>query len=354
MTTKHSDAPDGIEEKSPLWHRNKFSDFTAKKQGVSEPSPHLAMVGHLAKGCTQLEKAWRIGCYAIPYSLPVGQMMWSEFPVDKALRSPKKVTDWVERNWQGILKGTRRERRCVRSVKKYNECVSSYIAFLQEGFPFLQQVRPDDYEPRDYYEIVWNQVQTVKFFGRYIGIRVVEGLRRFCDMPAELPDIRSMGAWSPRKCLVYMYPDKQEVLLTENAKSNRETEDIAFKLSQEVRRKVPSASQYVIAAMLCEYRDAFEDRRQYVGWTIDQEPELFRKSAQYFGNSLDGNLFWKTRKAIFPHETLGELNGWEGTRWELTNILRDYGYVWNDIEYDYMGTIALGGDFSDPIVRNNG
>lgn len=350
MSKTHAELPDGIEEQSPQWHLKMFTEFTQCKQEVNEPSPHLAMVGHMSKAEDILERVWRIGCYAIPYSLPVGMMTWQTFTAEQAIRNPKKVAAWVENNWQGILKGTRRERRCVRTSKKYNECILSYIRWMDEDFPALQEVNPKDYAPEDYYDLVWDSVQRVKFFGRYIGIRVVEGLRRFANIPAQLHDIRSMGAWSPRKCLVYLYPQDSEILLNENTANNRKTENIAWELYKKVLKKFPNASQYVHAAMLCEYRDAFEDRRQYVGWTIDQEPLLFQKSAEYFGKSLDSDLFWGTRAEIFPFDALGEYNGWEGTRWDITNVLRDYGYVWTDIKYDYVATQKTG-DFAHPVER---
>lgn len=347
MTTKHSELPDGIEEKDADWHFEKFVEFTAEKQRVSEPSPHLSMVGKMSEGLPVIEKVWRIGCYAIPYSLPVGQAMWQRFTAEEAMYYPETVTAWIEKNWQGILKGTRRERRCVRTSRKYNICTMDYINFMKEDFPKLQEIDPETLSNQEYYEKIWKKVQNVKYFGRYIGIRVVEGLRRYCGMPAELPDIRSMGAWSPRKCLVYLYPEQHEILLNESAENNKITEEIAWELSNKVKQVLPKTTHYIVAAMLCEYRDAFEDRRQYPGWTIDQEPLLHKKSKEFFGDRLDSNEFWKTRETIFPRETLGEHNGWEGTRWDITNILRDYGYVWSDIKYEYRKT----DDFANPSRR---
>lgn len=350
MTTKHAELPDGITERNPDWHFRKFTEFTQRKMEVNEPSPHLAMVGHMSKDESVIERVWRIGCYAIPYSLPVGMMTWQTFTAEQAMRNPKKVLNWIDKNWNGILKGTRRERRCVRSVVKYKECVASYINWMQDDFPALTFLVPSHVTPEDYYDMVWDSVQKVKFFGRYIGIRVVEGLRRFADLPAQLYDIRSMGAWSPRKCLVYLFPKQHKELLTENAVNNRKTDELAWSLAEQVQEALPGMSHYVYAAMLCEYRDAFEDRRQYAGWTIDQEPLLFQKSYEYFGDSLDSTLFWNTRADIFPTETLGEFQGWEGTRWDITNVLRDYGYVWSDLLYDYVAT-RDGGSFEHPVER---
>lgn len=345
----HEQLPDGLGERSPEWHLEHFIEFTRCKLSVREPSPHLTMVGHMAREQELQERVWRLGCYAIPYSLPVGQTMWSAFNAEAALGNPQKVQDWVTQNWTAVLKGTRRERRCVRSVAKYNDCLQSYIEFVRTGFPRLQKLDPAS---PDYYEHVWDEVNRVRYFGRYISIRVIEGLRRFCNIPAELPDIRALGAWSPRRCLVYLAPDRAEDLLTDSKECNARTEEIARHYAEVVRQAVPGCTYYIYAAMLCEYRDAFEDRRQYVGWTIDQEPLLHEKSKVHFGSLLDSALFWKTRSELFPHEALCERSGnsrWNGTRWDLTPILRDHGYVWSDLKYDYQRTT----DFSNPVSRRS-
>jgi hypothetical protein len=105
--------------------------------------------------------------------------------------------------------------------------------------------------------------------------------------------------------------------------------------------------------MLCEYKGAYENRHQYVGWTIDQEPLLYEKVIKYFGKQSEdiSKKLWSARESLHPKEVLGEIQGWGGTRWDLARVLRDYGYVWSDLKYDYWETLKSK-DWSKPIKRN--
>ncbi len=352
---EHHTLPDGISEHPAEWHWEKFVDFTRKKLQVSEPSPHLQMVGHVAKSdnCSELETVWRIGCYAIPYAFAVGAACWSKFSAEAVLQDFAPMEAWVRKNWPGILAGTRRERRCVRSVENYVTCLRSYVDFLRNGYQRIREL-PRDKSRTAYYDAVWEEVTAVQFFGRYISIRVVEGLRRFVGIPAELYDIRAMGAWSPRKCLVYLDPANADTYLTDTRDASERTNELASEMARRIAAEVPGCTFYIFAAMLCEYRDAFEDRRQYVGWTIDQEPLLLKKTAPLLANSDFSEAdFWKARASLFPAPVLGEhQDRWCGTRWDLTPLLRDHGYVWSDLLYDYNMTLSQN-CWANPVPRND-
>lgn len=349
MSTETVSPPEALDEHSPQWHIKKFIQFTKYKGLVGEPSPHLAMVGHMAKGKDRITTAWMIGCYAASYCLPTAQIMWSNWSHDEVLRKPKKFRSWLEKDWKGIV--TRQERRCVRTPDKMFRCVHGYATWLEakkEGFSSI--IDHNNLDPHEYYDMVWDRVCSVPFIGRYIGIRLVEGLRRFCAIPAYLYDVRSMGGWSPKKALVYMYPDKQKWLLSDTPKANRIADKIAGRLLVTTQEKLPNVNYYVLAAMLCEYREYFERRHQYPAWTIDQEPLLYDKVRAYWGKDLDTKLFWSTRKALFPSKALGESNdGWYGTRWDCASTLRDYGYIWSDLKYDFKSTLKRQA-FAKPVV----
>jgi hypothetical protein len=138
-------------------------------------------------------------------------------------------------------------------------------------------------------------------------------------------------------------------LLTNTSEANKVADELAADLLVRVKNKLSGVNYYVLAAMLCEYREYFERRHQYPGWTIDQEPLLYDKVRKYWANDLDTKLFWSTRKALFPHKALGEIKGdWYGTRWPVTKTLRDFGYVWSDLRYDYGSTLN-NDDFSNPV-----
>lgn len=341
--------PDGLDERSPEWHFDKFVELAEAKMAVREPLPHLAMFGHMCRGVSVQETAWRLGCYLVPYSLPAGYVTWSAISYTTARDYPDHVVQWVYNNWPSVLRGMRKERRCVYSPKKYSECLLSYADFVANRLPRLvEEVDPNSFSsPAEYYDHVWAELSNVKYFGRYVMIRAVEGLRRFCGVPAELSDLRAMGAWSPRRCLVYLRPDEADALLTDSKECNARTNDIANEVVAQVREHIPKLPFYIFANTLCEYRSYFEDRHQYAGWTIDQEAALVAKVAEVWAGQLDQELFASVRREVFPDVVLGELNGWSGTRWPITTTLRDHGYIWTDFRHDYTKTT----DFANPAKR---
>jgi hypothetical protein len=200
---------------------------------------------------------------------------------------------------------------------------------------------------RENYDRVWESVSGIKFFGRYINIRFVEGLRRYCGVPAMLYDIRSVGGWSPKRALAYLYPERAAALLQEGAEGDRLTDRLAYELLAQVCKELPAVNEYVLAAMLCEFKSAFENRKQFVGHTIDQEPDLYDKVQRYWGDAVDRDLLWRARAALFPPEVLGEVSGWQGYRHSLARVLRDHGYVWSDLLHDYAATT----DYANPVLR---
>lgn len=345
MVDKHSQPPADLHKHPPEWHFDKFVEFTKFKQQIGEPSPHLAIVGHFIKDMDdEWDQLWLLGLYAATYCLPSAQVIWEQYPFQEVAEGdPGELRLWIENNWKGIV--TRTERRCVRSPEKMAQCLNSYAAWVQDDYPKLPTKGKFS---RENYDLVWESVSKIKYFGRYINIRFVEGLRRYFDVPARLYDIRSIGGWSPKRALCYLYQKYTPKLLLDNAEGNELTDELAMDLLRRVQKRLPKVDEYVLAAMLCEYKAAFENYKQYPGWTIDQEPLLYDKVYDYWGQDTDRSALWKARKALFPKEVLGELNGWNGTRWELTETLRDYGYNWSDLVYDYSKTK----DVAHPVRRH--
>lgn len=328
------------------WHLDKFIEFTRLKGEVGEPSPHLAIVGYLVKDKDLMEKGWAIGCYGATYCLPSAQMIWENWSHTDAVTNPDGLTDWVHEHWDGII--TRTERRCVRTPEKMARCLTSYAMWLSKDFRALTTLPATS--PEAYYNAVWDSVCSVYAIGRYIAIRMIEGYRRYCGIPAELYDVRSLGGWSPRITLSWLYPGEADLILTESKEGEKAADTAARALLVEVQRTLPQVNFYILAAMLCEYRVAIEKGKQYPGWTLDQEPLLYDKARAYWGDRLVSAGLWEARAAIFPHEVLGEFGNWNGTRWDCARVLRDHGYNWTDLLYDYQETLKIG-DWANPVRR---
>ena len=351
--SKTTSLPGGFTERSAKWHKRKFILFTKRKLEIGEPSPHLTIVGHMSKDVSIRKRLWLLGCYAATYCLPSAQVIWELSP--KSIESGWAGCpdlDWFKKHWKGII--TRTERRCVRTPEKMWECLMSYREWMYHEYPRLLKIgkKPGMANTPKFYDIVWESVSAIRYFGRYINIRLIEGLRRYCDIPASLYDIRSIGGWSPKKCLAYLYPQHAKVLLIDNKEGNALTNKLAYELLAEVQKTVPKCNEYIIAALLCEYKGAFEKRHQYTGWTIDQEIPLYDKAIAYWKDKVNTKPLWEAREALFPQEVLGEKNKWHGTRWELAKALRDHGYIWSDLLHDYEATLKTR-NFAKPVLRDD-
>ena len=333
------------------WHWRMFADFCKLKADVNEPSPHMQMLGLLTPGFEPAERVWFTGLYAATYNIPSAMVMYQELPWSAVSADPTVIYSWLQTNWSGIT--TRTERRTVRSPQKINECLLSYIKWAKEDFPQYLALA----NTPENYDFVWQDTDAkLRYMGRYIIIRLLEGLHRFSGLQPILYDIRSIGGWSPKRALGLLFPQHLGVLLSPDTKENILFVDgLAYKAMDRFADEfhVPM-TPYVFAAMLCEYRVAYEKRHQYPGWTIDQEPAYMEKISPYWlehRGELWVNGIWEqftdVRKALFSEHCLGELNGWSGTRVEPRYTLRDYEYNWSDRLYVYAETT----DFSIPVVR---
>ena len=345
MGSKLHDLPDGFGLQSSDWHFEKLVEFTKLKMQIGEPSPHLTIIGWMCKDLNLQERIWLMGCYGATYCLPSAQAIFSYWSMSDIVEDSQELYTWLQENWPGIV--TRTERRSVRTVQKMHRCLVSYADWGLNRFSELYEI--DVQTNQEYYDAAFEKLTDVYSFGRYISIRVMEGFRRYCGIErAELYDARSVGGWSPKVCMMYLYPEYVEMLRRDDSEANAFMDDLFYKLLDRIQEILPNATSYIVAAMLCEYRVMYEKRKQYTGWTIDQEPLLYDKAFVHWGDELDKDMLWQARREIFPIEVLGELNGWNGTRWNLTNTLRDYGYNWSDMLYDYTKTT----DIANPVKRS--
>ena len=333
--SKMTKPPGGLDERTPDWHFNKFVTFTKRKIEINEPSPHLRMVGYMTEKYSMNDRLWLLGTYAATYNVPTGQVIWENWTHTDVLEKPRTLEKWLTKNWKGII--TRTERRCVRSPAKMAECLISCAYWIENKFRELPTLAAGN--TNEYYDRVYESVTGIKYFGRYISIRFVEGLRRFCGIPAYLYDVRSVGGWSPKRCMMYFHPERIGVLKTDDAKGNALMDSLTEELLVRVKETLPEVDSYVLAAMLCEYKGAFENRHQFVGHTIDQKFALYDKTMAYWGENWSHDKIWEARKAIHPWQVLGEYeNRWHAYRQDLARVLRDFGYIWSDLRYDYIAT----------------
>lgn len=326
------------------WHQQKIAEFTLYKSWVGEPSPHMTVAGWMSRDVDTMELIWRAGCYAAPYSILTSEAIWREWPWERVRDDPAGLEDWVRLNWLGFH--IRTERRMVRTAVAMTRCLLSYRAWMLDELPGLPTPNSHHWSPKRIYAAWWDSIlgshktgqPGVHNFGRYITIRLLEFFNRYLPEmrgALELTDVRAIdpSAHSPIRCLAMLYQDHAYPLLT---LVPGVADVLAERLLVDVQKVAPATNHYVLAAMLCEYRVAYERHHQYPGRTIDQELHYQQGSAAAFWNIRGFKTdIWEARRQLFPVEALGEINGWKGIRKEPEQWLSTRGQNWSDLLYTY-------------------
>ena len=315
-----------------------FAEFCRLKMAVNGPDVHMKCAGAATAGLPDDERRWRLAIYNCFSSVATAAVIWSRWPRARIFEtSDVDLAAWLRAHWKGIP--IRNTRRPVRAPHKLARCLKSVAAY------------DVDVAALDY-EAAWKSLDTVYSWGRYVRIKYLETLRRFGGSAyAHLaaPDIRARDAWSPRRALAWLYPTYAATL---DVKTNdRAALNVVSALVGETRAAVMElvgcdVSHYELEALLCNYRQSLTGKL-YVGRTIDSELEYHRKVAAFWDEPYTDTDIFAARRATFPVETLGEVQGWDGPRPPLFFLLTEHGYIWSDLVYDYRATT----DFAHPVRR---
>lgn len=321
-----------------------FGEFCRLKTQVNGPDVHMrtALAALQDMQLSPREALWWLGAYTTFCSVPPGVSVWARWrDPAQVLSGSERFYSWIDEHWAGLP--IRTQRRPVRSRRKLVTCISGMAEWCEFDGPRLGEMN---------YEEAWSSVdQSVKYYGRYAIIKLLEAFRRAGYSQLEAPNIRPAGAWSPRKMLAYLYPERAEALRSKSdsrqtlAEVNAVARDALGLLESELGR---SSSFYELEVLLCNARQSIYSGTLYVGRTIDSELDYWRKSSEHFGDPTLGAFdFFDVRRRTFPVECLGEVQGWPGVRKELKTYR---GYVWSDLLFDWHKTLASG-NFEHPVRR---
>jgi len=325
-------------EHSAEQHWEWFAEFMEYEIAAGGPDPHLKTSGYLVENEELPERIWMGGCYINPYNSPTAEALWNLWSSQDALDlGADGMTEVLVSNWKGIA--TRRERKSVRIPRNFAVFMYDY-ANWSEGL-IMSRYYDESYKtPEERYNELWDDSQkSVKYLGRYTCFKLLEFYRAFCDMPIRLPDIRPRGGWSPRSMLSILYPDWKDVLLGDDSNDNLANVNAISEDALDVLADAGlDVDMFVLQVILCDYKQCYFSRRQFPGRSQDSELMYHSKIAEYWDYDSD---FFGVRSRKFPHQVLGELNGWDSVRKELGAVLRDHGYMWSDLLYNYMATTDL-------------
>jgi hypothetical protein len=185
------------------------------------------------------------------------------------------------------------------------------------------------------FEELWKSFDEIKYVGRYAGMRITEALARADIVPdGWVKDIRAAeGGWSPRLMLSYFQPQHDEVLnAPPSKKTTSRVEYIASDIWHTTMDKIGPISMYNFESSVCNFKQGLEARR-YPGHALDNDLEAINLINKSF--CINSSRLFQLRSEIHPHTCLGEIQGWQGYREELSTTMKDHGFWWDDTLYDY-------------------
>lgn len=339
-----STRPPHVAEGDPLrqtWQH--FADFCRWEMAVGGPDPHMAVMGHLCQDELRLDKLWTGGLYIGFYNVPTALAVRAELSLADAADRPEELAAWVDEHWQGFA--FRRERRPIRTPAKLTRYLHEYALWAREAQYEKWWSVSQGGTPFSRYETAWRSCQQVSGLGRYVALKLLEFLRRYVGAPIHLPDLRPKGGWSPREGLALLYPEDADRLTGGDEPRNLWTaNDRATMTWYGLVHYGVELDRYTLQVLLCDFKQCAVGRRQFPGRSQDSELMYEAKVVDHWGPD---DRMRRARAELFPHEALGELQGWEKVREELGHVLADHGYIWSDLLFDYRATTNL----AEPVLR---
>lgn len=243
---------------------------------------------------------WLIGCYGGHHCAMPAFEVWRNFTAQDVIQHPKELKKWLKEHWKALP--VRREMRSHRMLEKRHQCLVDFAYYAHSN----RWNRGD-------FDYTWTDTQKqIKYYGRYMSIKVLELMHRTIrpDMPSY--DIRAAHAWSPRAALALLYPH-HAVWMADRKRNDPQTVNRVEKYASEVYEHLHAhdinVSYFELQGLLCNYKEMLYGRF-YPGAGHDEDIEYMREYARKF----DDRPWWKTRRTVFDRRYLGEINGWDGLR----------------------------------------
>ena len=319
-------------------HWKFLAEFARWEIAAGGPDPHMVLICHLSQGLPVEDRAWLAGCYMGFYNAPAGLAMYTAWPWKTASSTLFGLEQWLTGYWPALP--TRRERRTVRTPGK----MAQYFWAYRQWVEWLAE----DVHDLENYESLWSRLGEVYSVGRYAQFKILECLRRMDVIQVEMPDIRPVGAGSPRTVLSWLWPHHRGLLLDgKDREAIQQVNDLVTLTQERLQAEYNLALDlYTLEVVLCDYRQSLEGKRQYPGRSHDSELGYLERVQWEFPEVKTRLL--QARREIFPRECLGEIQGWPGVRKELGAVLSTFGYTWSDLKFKYSGSML---NLGQPVLQ---
>jgi len=320
---------------TPEFHRKFFPEFAFYERLGGGPDPHMQLATWYAQFVE--DAPWWYGCYVGPYVVSTGEFIHQAWPTAQSVVDDQEgFWAWVHANYKKLE--MRRERRAIYGTRRFGNHMIDYAKWCLSFNP-----------PGTSFDADWAYLSTVPMNGRYGTMKLYNAMLEGGLLKHHWYDIRPAGGPTPRNALSWMRPEFDLVLNGGNSpKTLAAVNQIAAEEKEWLRtEKGIDLNWFDFEVLLCEYKQAY-DGGQYPGRAHDSELGRALKLEEKVGPELNLKL-WEGRRELFPHEPLGELgNRWEGRR-GIGSFIREHGYTWSDMLYDYSATT----DFANPVRRPN-
>lgn len=314
-------------------HWQGMEEFCRYERLAGGPDPHMAVVGHLSRDVSQEERLWRAWCYLSCYNVPTAEYLWTEWPWERVAgqRADGILQAWVESKWPLPLR--RERKRLAMTAAKFTRGLLSYAEWSAD-LDLRGWLNGEHADPQVAYEVAWKDCQKVYSLGRYVALKYLEFLQRYCDAPIAMPDLRLKGGWSPKEGLALLYPE-HAIRLNDGDMNVALAEQLGEAAREILAGKGVPLDRYNMQVLLCDYKQSAIGKRQYPGRSQDSEIEYAQK---LFARTGFRTSMWDARAEIFPAWALGEIMGWQFVREDLGNVWADFGYTWSDSLYSWFGS----------------
>jgi hypothetical protein len=309
--------PDGEERFEEL------VEFMLHMHSSRDLDPLYPVLRKLQNNFNREQGLWFSFLYVAWYNLPSA---WAAF--NMSTYPTELLPLWLDPKWP-----TGTERRANRGGK-VAEHIQDYmlkIAGSRSQYRwYTKDLVLDDLDQATK-EINWytlnERIQSLFMNGRWAGYKHCEVLAKVNGIPVLAPHMGHANSSGPRQGLAMIYDCSE---LTGNdpgtiAVLDEMSADLTFQLDQ----ALPGLNLEIedVETILCNWKSLMKGK-YYVGHDIDElQEQILRAEERGILSKESSRYLWRARKAVLPHEYLGELGGWEGVDRRRMAAYKDTGRI---------------------------